>query len=277
VTAARTILPGFRLAAGFTALYLLLVVLVPMSGLLVHSSSLSCEQIFRAATHPRALAAYRLSFGASLAAGAINAVFGLLLAWVLVRYRFPGRALLDAMVDLPFALPTAVAGLTLTSLFARTGPLGGVLHRAGVEVAYTPLGVVVALTFVGLPFVVRTVQPVLQGLEPELEESAATLGSTRWQTLRWVVLPAVAPSLTTGFALAVARALGEYGSVVFISGNLPMRTEIVPLLIMTRLEQFDYPAATALALVMLLMSFALMLGINVLQRRAGSRAPEGRS
>lgn len=268
----RHVLPGFRLAAGFTGLYLVLIVLVPMSALFAQTATLTWSQIAAAVFNPRALAAYRLSFGASLAAGVANALFGFVVAWVLVRYRFPGRSLIDALVDLPFALPTAVAGLTLTALYSQNGLIGSWLHAVGIDVAFRPLGVVTALTFVGLPFVVRTVQPVLEGLETELEESAATLGSSRWQTFRWVILPAVSPSLLTGFTLAFSRALGEYGSVVFISGNLPMRTEIVPLLIMTRLEQYDYAGATALALVMLTASFALLFAINLLQRRAHAAA-----
>jgi sulfate transport system permease protein len=223
---------------------------------------------------PRALAAYRLSFGASFAAAAVNAVFGLVVAWVLVRYRFPGRSLLDALVDLPFALPTAVAGITLTALLAKNGWLGARLEPLGIEVAYTPLGVGVALTFIGLPFVVRTVQPVLEDLEPELEEAAASLGASRWQSFARVVFPALWPALVTGFALAFARAVGEYGSVVFISGNLPLETEIAPLLIVTKLEEWDYAGATAIAAVMLSISFALLLGIQGLQRY-GSRRLSG--
>jgi sulfate transport system permease protein len=220
---------------------------------------------------PRALAAYRLSFGASFAAAALNAVFGLVVAWVLVRYRFPGRGLLEALVDLPFALPTAVAGITLTALLAKNGWLGRHLEPLGIEVAYTPLGIVVALVFIGLPFVVRTVQPVLEDLETELEEAAASLGASRWQTFGRVIFPTVWPALVTGFAMAFARAVGEYGSVVFISGNMPLRTEIAPLLIVTQLEEWDYAAATAIAAVLLVISFVLLLGINALQRYGSRR------
>jgi sulfate transport system permease protein len=268
----RSILPGFGPALGFTVLYLCLIVLLPLGALVLKAAQLPPEQLWALATSPRALAAYRLSFLAALAAGAINAVFGLLVAWVLVRYRFPGRRLLDGVVDLPFALPTAVAGITLTSLYASTGWIGQLLAPLSIKVAFTPLGVVVALTFIGLPFVVRTVQPVLAELDVELEEAAATLGADRWQTFTRVVLPTVLPAVLTGFALAVARGLGEYGSVVFISGNLPLQTEIAPLLIMTRLEQFDYLGATAIAVVMLSASFGLLLGINLLQRWSGRRA-----
>lgn len=268
----RSILPGFGPALGFTVLYLCLIVLLPLGALVLKAAQLPPEQLWALATSPRALAAYRLSFLAALAAGAINAVFGLLVAWVLVRYRFPGRRLLDGLVDLPFALPTAVAGITLTSLYASTGWIGQLLAPLSIKVAFTPLGVVVALTFIGLPFVVRTVQPVLAELDVELEEAAATLGADRWQAFTRVVLPTVLPAVLTGFALAVARGLGEYGSVVFISGNLPLQTEIAPLLIMTRLEQFDYLGATAIAVVMLSASFGLLLGINLLQRWSGRRA-----
>jgi sulfate transport system permease protein len=254
-----------------TLAYLGLLVLIPLAGLFVQSARLGPGELLAAIGSPRALAAYRLSFGASFAAASANAVFGLVVAWVLVRYRFPGRGLVDALVDLPFALPTAVAGITLTALFAKNGWLGRLLEPLGVAVAYTPLGVTVALTFIGLPFVVRTVQPVLQDLEPELEEAAASLGATRWQTFARVLFPTLWPALATGFALAFARAVGEYGSVVFISGNLPLRTEIAPLLIVTKLEEFDYPGATAIAAVLLVASFALLLGINALQRYGSRR------
>lgn len=260
-------LPGFGLSLAITGVALTLVVLLPLSGLFIKTLSLSGAELWEKISDARALAAYRLSFGAALGAAAVNAVFGLLVAWVLVRYRFPGRALVDALVDLPFALPTAVAGLTLTALYAKNGPLGRVLEPLGVHVAFTALGIGVALTFVGLPFVVRTVQPVLEELDPALEEAAATLGATRLYTFRRVIFPAIFPALLTGFTLAFARALGEYGSIVFISGNLPGKTEIVPLLIVTRLEQYDYAGATALAVVMLASSFALLLVINVLQRK----------
>ena len=262
----RSVLPGFGLTLGFTLSYLSLLVLIPLAGLFVKSASLGFDAFFAAVTSPRALASYRLSFGAAFAAAALNAVFGLVIAWVLVRYRFPGRRLFDALVDLPFALPTAVAGITLTALLAKNGWIGAPLAPLGIEVAYTPLGVTLALVFIGLPFVVRTVQPVLQDLEPEFEEAAASLGASRWLTFRRVVFPILWPALTTGFALAFARGVGEYGSVVFISGNLPMRTEIAPLLIVTQLEQYDYAGATGIAVVLLVISFALLLGINALQR-----------
>ena len=258
-------LPGFGLTIGLTLTYLALVVLIPLSTTFVRSAAMGWEAFLAAVTAPRVLASYRLSFGASLAAAVINVAFGVLAAWVLTRYRFPGRRLMDALVDLPFALPTAVAGIALTTLYAPNGWLGSRLVPLGITVAFAPLGVVVALTFIGLPYVVRTVQPVLQDLESEIEEAAASLGATRWQTFRRVLLPALAPAIGTGFALAFARAIGEYGSVVFISGNLPFRTEIAPLLIMTKLEQYDYPGATAIAVVMLVVSFALLLAINLLQ------------
>jgi sulfate transport system permease protein len=264
--ARRRVLPGFGLSLGITGFGLALVVLLPLSGLVLQASTLSLHRFWDAVADPRALASYRLSFGTALAAALLNASFGLLVAWVLVRYRFPGRALVDALVDLPFALPTAVAGLTLTALYAKTGPIGALLEQSGVAVAFTPLGVVVALTFVGLPFVVRTVQPVLKELDPRVEEAAAVLGATRWQTFRRVIFPQLLPALLTGSALSLARGVGEYGSVVFISGNMPMKTEIAPLLIVTRLEQYDYAGATALAVVMLGASFAMLLVVNLLQR-----------
>ncbi|TMA24857.1 MAG: sulfate ABC transporter permease subunit CysT, partial [Deltaproteobacteria bacterium] len=239
---------------------------IPLAGLFFKSASLGASEFFAAVLSPRALAAYRLSFGASFAAAAVNAVFGLIVAWVLVRYAFPGRRLVDALVDLPFALPTAVAGITLTTLLAKNGWIGRLLEPLDISVAYTPLGVTVALTFIGLPFVVRTVQPVLADLEPELEEAAASLGAGRASTFVRVLFPTLWPALATGFALAFARSVGEYGSVVFISGNLPMRTEIAPLLIVTELEQYNYAAATAIAAVLLVISFALLLAINALQR-----------
>ena len=260
-------LPGFELALGFTLLYLSLVVLVPLSAVFMKSFSLTFGNFVETVSAPRVLASFRLSFGASLAAALVNSVFGLLVAWVLVRYRFPGRKLLDALVDLPFALPTAVAGIALTSLYAANGWIGGLLEPLGIKVAFTPLGVLVALVFIGLPFVVRTVQPVLEDLEPELEDAAATLGATRWQIFTRVIFPALLPALLTGFALAFARALGEYGSVIFIAGNMPMVSEITPLLIITKLEQYDYAGATAIAVVMLVTSFALLLFINWLQWR----------
>jgi sulfate transport system permease protein len=267
----RSILPGFGLSMGFTLLYLSLIVLIPIAALFLRTTSLSWEQFWSAVTAPRVLASYQLSFGASFIAALVNAVFGLLVAWVLVRYSFPGKRFVDALVDLPFALPTAVAGISLTSIFVKTGWIGQYLEPWGIQVAFTPLGVTVALIFIGLPFVVRTIQPVLEDLDEELEEAAASLGANRWQTFTRVLLPPLLPALLTGFALAFARALGEYGSVVFISGNMPMRTEIVPLLIITKLEQYDYAGATAIAVVMLVMSFVLMLVINLLQRWSSSR------
>ena len=264
--ARRRILPGFGLSLGLSWLYLGLLVLLPLSGLFLKTFTLTWEQFWETVASPRALAAYQLTFGASLVAALANAVFGLLVAWVLVRYRFPGKSLVDALVDLPFALPTAVAGLTLTSLYARNGWYGRHLEAAGIQVAFSSLGIVVALTFIGLPFVVRTVQPVLEDIDADMEEAAATLGATQWQTFTKVIFPSILPALLSGFTLALARAIGEYGSVVFISGNMPMRTEIVPLLIVTRLEQYDYAGATAIAVVMLTASFALLLAINLLQR-----------
>lgn len=261
----RSVLPGFGLTMGFTLLYLSLIVLIPLSAIFLKTAALSWGQFWKTVTDPRALASYRLSFGASLIGAAINAVFGLLAAWVLVRYSFPGKRFVDALVDLPFALPTAVAGITLTALFAGNGWIGRYLDPFGIKVAFTPIGVVVALTFIGLPFMVRTVQPVLHDLEPEIEEAAASLGATRWQTVTRVILPELLPASMTGFALAFARAVGEYGSVIFISGNMPMRTEITPLLIVIKLEQYDYAGATAIGVVMLVMSFMLLLIINLLQ------------
>ncbi|HUO04964.1 MAG TPA: sulfate ABC transporter permease subunit CysT [Candidatus Binataceae bacterium] len=264
------VLPGFKLAMGWTLIYLTVVVLVPLSTVFFRSFTLTWPQFWSAVTAPRTLAAYRLSFGAALAAGTINTVFGLIVAWTLVRYEIPGKRLIDVMIDLPFALPTSVAGITLTAIYAENGWIGRWLAPIGVKVAYTPLGIVIALVFVGLPFVVRTVQPVLEDLDPEYEEAAATLGADRMQTFVRVIAPGLMPALLTGFALAFARALGEYGSVVFISGNMPMRTEVAPLLIMSKLEQFDYGGATAIAMVMLLAAFVLLLGINALQRWTGS-------
>jgi sulfate transport system permease protein len=260
----RRVLPGFRLSLGFSWFYLGLIVLLPLSSLFLKTFTLTWAQFWETVTAPRALAAYQLTFGASLAAALANVVFGLLVAWVLVRYRFPGRGLVDALVDLPFALPTAVAGLTLTTLFSAKGWYGQYLEAMGLKVAYT--SVAVALTFIGLPFVVRSVQPVLEDLDVDVEEAAATLGATSWQTFSRVLFPSILPALLSGFTLAFARALGEYGSVVFISGNMPLRTEIVPLLIITKLEQYDYAGATAIATVMLLASFALLLAVNLLHR-----------
>jgi sulfate transport system permease protein len=267
----RRALPGFGLSLGITLTYLGLLVVIPLSAIVVKTSSLTAAQLWTTITAPRALASFALSLGASFVAAAIAVVFGTLLAWVLVRYRFWGRRVVDALVDLPFALPTAVAGIALTATWGGTGVLGTYLHAIGIEGAYSRLGIVIALVFLGVPFVVRTVQPVLVALDPRLEEAAATLGATRAQTIWRVVLPALRPAITTGFALAFARALGEYGSVVFISGNMPMKTEIAPLLVMTKLEQYDYAGATALALVMVIASFAILIGINSLGRRSRGR------
>lgn len=273
----RQVLPGFGLTLGFTLVYLSLIVLLPLSAVVIKTLSLTFAQFWDIVTAPRVLASYKLSFGASLLAAAINTVFGLLLAWSLVRYRFPGRKLVDALVDLPFALPTAVAGIALTALYAGNGWLGKLLEPQGIKVAFTPLGVLVALVFIGLPFVVRTIQPILEDLEPELEEAATCLGAHRWQIVRFVILPALTPALLTGFALAFARAVGEYGSVIFIAGNIPMVSEITPLMIITKLEQYDYTGATAIALVMLGASFLLLLAINSLQGwNAASNTPAAR-
>ena len=262
----RSALPGFGLSLGFTVSYLGLIVLIPLSAAFWRTAGMSWADFVAAVWSERVVAAYKLTFAASLAAGLVNAVLGLIVAWVLVRYPFPGRRMVDALVDLPFALPTAVAGIALTTLYAPTGWVGQWLAPLGIKVAFSELGVFVALTFIGLPFVVRTLQPVLEELEPELEEASASLGANRWQTITRVILPEMLPPLITGFALAFARALGEYGSVVFISGNMPLRTEIVPLLIITKLEQYDYAGATALAVVMLIASFLLLLLINLLQK-----------
>ncbi len=266
------VLPGFGLTLGFTLVYLSLIVLIPLSAVFIKAAELSLPQLWQAISAPRVVATYKLSFGTSLLAAAINAVFGLALAWSLVRYSFPGRRIIDALVDLPFALPTAVAGIALTALYARNGWVGGIVEgQFGYKVAFAPPGVLVALIFIGLPFVVRTVQPVLEELDTELEEAAASLGARRWQTFRYVVLPVLFPALLTGFALAFARAVGEYGSVIFIAGNIPMVSEITPLIIITKLEQYDYPGATAIAGVMLVISFILLFIINGLQAWAGKR------
>ena len=261
----RRVIPGFGLTLGITVTYLSLMVLLPLAAVFIKTATLTFPQFWATITSPTALASYRLSFGASLLAAAINTVFGLMLAWCLVRYSFPGRKLVDALVDLPFALPTAVAGIALTALYAKNGWVGQYLEPLGIKVAFTPLGVLVALIFIGLPFVVRTVQPVLEDLDTEYEEAAASLGATRWQAFTRVVLPAVLPALMTGFALAFARAVGEYGSVIFIAGNIPMVSEITPLIIIKKLEQFDVAGATAIASVMLIVSFVLLLLINALQ------------
>ena len=268
----RSVLPGFGLSLGITCTYLSLMVLLPLATVFTRTADLSWPAFWATVTDARVVASYRVTFGTSFVAALVNTVFGLLVAWVLVRYRFPGRRVVDAMVDLPFALPTAVAGIALTTLYATNGWIGSLLDPLGIKVSYTWLGITVALIFIGLPFVVRTVQPVLDDLEVEVEEAAASLGARRWQTFARVVFPTVAPALLTGFALAFARAIGEYGSVVFIAGNMPMKTEIVPLLIITKLEQYDYAGATAVALIMLVASFVLLLAINLLQWAARRRA-----
>ncbi|WP_145759238.1 sulfate ABC transporter permease subunit CysT [Variovorax atrisoli] len=271
---AKRVLPGFHITLGFSILYLSLIVLIPLSALVFKTFTLSWEQFWTAVTAPRVMASYRLTFGASLLAAIVNAVFGLLVAWVLVRYKFPGKRIVDALVDLPFALPTAVAGISLTALLAGNGWIGQLLEPHGIKLAFTPAGVVIALIFIGLPFVVRTVQPVLEDAEKELEEAATSLGATRLQTFTKVIFPSIAPALLTGFAMAFARAIGEYGSVIFVAGNMPMISEITPLIIIGKLEQYDYAGATAVALVMLVISFLLLLVINGLQawqrRRSGS-------
>ncbi|MCL5974789.1 MAG: sulfate ABC transporter permease subunit CysT [Gammaproteobacteria bacterium] len=272
-----SVLPGFGLSMGFTLVYLSLIVLIPLSAVFIFTSQLTWAEFWAIVSAPRVIASYKLSFGASLAAAAINAVFGLMLAWVLVRYSFPGKKIVDALVDLPFALPTAVAGIALTALYAPNGWLGQFIQGTlGIKVAFAPLGVLVALVFIGLPFVVRTVQPVLQDLETELEEAASSLGANRWQTFRYVLIPILLPALMTGFALAFARAVGEYGSVIFIAGNIPMVSEITPLMIITKLEQYDYAGATAIAAVMLVVSFVMLLIINALQAWAGKRTGRDR-
>jgi sulfate transport system permease protein len=269
------LIPGFGLTLGYTMVYLSLVVLIPLSATFIRSLDLGWGHFWAVVSAPRVVASLRLSFGAALLAAGVNAVFGLVIAWVLVRYTFPAKRLIDAMVDLPFALPTAVAGIALTALYTPHGWLGQLLMPFGIRVAFKPVGVVVALIFIGLPFVVRTLQPVLEELDKDVEQAAATLGASEWQTFTRVILPALWPALLTGFALAFARAVGEYGSVIFIAGNMPMKSEIAPLLIITKLEQYDYAGATAIAVVMLVLSFALMLGINALQswafRRNGGR------
>jgi sulfate/thiosulfate transport system permease protein len=261
----HSVLPGFGLTMGFTLLYLSLIVLLPLAALFLKTSSMGWPAFWATISDPRVLASYRLSFGAALAGATINAVFGFVVAWVLVRYTFPGKRVVDAMVDLPFALPTAVSGIALTTIFAGNGWVGQWLEPLGIKVAFTWVGIVIALTLIGLPFVVRTLQPALEDLEAELEEAAASLGASRLQTLARVILPAVLPALLTGFAMAFARALGEYGSVIFIAGNMPMKTEIAPLLIVIKLEQYDYTGATAIAVVMLVASFVMLLAINLLQ------------
>ena len=266
-----SVIPGLGLTLGITVLYLGLLVMIPLAALVIKTCGLTWEQFWTTVTDERVVASYKLSFGASLIAALVNSVFGVLIAWVLVRYRFPGRSLVDAAIDLPFALPTAVAGIALTTIYAPNGWIGALLDPLGIKVAYTQAGVTVALIFIGLPFVVRTVQPVLEELGQDVEEAAACLGASRWQTIRRVILPELWPAVLTGFALSFARAVGEYGSVVFISGNLPMKTEITPLLIITKLEQYEYAQATAIATVMLGFSFAMLLVINLLQRWIAKR------
>ena len=270
----RRVLPGFKLTLGFTLFYLSIIVLIPLSALVFKTFTLSWEQFVFAVSSPRVMAAYKLTFGASFIAAVVNAFLGLLIAWVLVRYSFPGKKIIDALVDLPFALPTAVAGISLTALLASNGWVGSLLEPYGIQLAFNRNGVVIALIFIGLPFVVRTVQPVLEDVEKELEEAATCLGATRWQTFRYVIFPTVAPALLTGFAMAFARAIGEYGSVIFIAGNMPMVSEITPLIIIGKLEQYDYAGATAVAVVLLVISFVLLLVINALQawqrKRAGA-------
>lgn len=260
------VLPGFRLSLGYTLFYLCLIVLIPLSATFIKTAGMGWESFWSTVTSPRVLASYKISFGASLFAALVNMFAGLLIAWVLVRYRFPGKRFIDSLVDLPFALPTAVAGIALTALYAPTGWIGKYFAEFGIKTAFSPLGITIALTFIGLPFVVRTVQPVLEDLDTEVEQVAATLGAGRWTTFRRIIFPEIWPALLTGFSLAFARALGEYGSVVFISGNMPMKTEITPLLIITKLEQYDFRGATALAVSMLVISFVLLLLINLLQR-----------
>jgi len=262
----HNVLPGFTPTLGYTVFYLSIIVLIPLSALFFKTATLTWDQFVAAVSAPRVLASYRVTFGSSLVAAAVNAVFGVLVAWVLVRYRFPGRKLVDALVDLPFALPTAVAGITLASIYAQNGWLGRYLEPRGIKVAFTPLGIMVAMIFIGLPFVVRTVQPVLEELDQEVEEAASCLGASRLQTFWRVILPTMLPAILTGFALAFARAVGEYGSIIFIAGNMPNVSEITPLLIITKLEQYDYAGATAIASVMLVVSFLLLLSINLLQK-----------
>ena len=270
--ARRSVIPGFGLTMGLTIVWLCLIVLIPLSTIFLRAAGLGWDGFVAVGLSARALSAYKLSFGTALLAASVNAVFGLLIAWILARYEFPGKKFVDAAVDLPFALPTAVAGIALVSLYAENGWIGSLLAPLGIRVAYTPLGVIVALIFIGLPFIVRSVQPVLADLGADVEEAAATLGATRWQTFSRVILPAIAPALLTGFALAFARGVGEYGSVIFIAGNMPYKSEIAPLLIVTQLEQFDYPGATAIACVMLIASFSMLLLVNLLQAWRAKRS-----
>ncbi|OXM87805.1 sulfate ABC transporter permease subunit CysT [Paenibacillus rigui] len=264
----RSILPGFGLSMGFTVMYLSLIVLFPLSAIFIKTSGLTWAQFWHTISDARVVASYKISFGTAFGAALVNAVFGFILAWVLVRYTFPGKRFVDALVDLPFALPTAVAGIALTTIYSKNGWVGSLLEPLGIKIAFTPLGIMLALTFIGIPFVVRTLQPVIEELEKEIEEAAVSLGAHRWKTFTKVIFPQLFPALLAGFTLAFARAVGEYGSVVFISGNMPMKTEIAPLLIMTKLEQYDYAGATSIALVMLVISFVMLLVINFLQWRA---------
>lgn len=264
----RSILPGFGLSMGFTVMYLSLIVLFPLSAIFIKSSGLTWAQFWHTISDARVVASYKISFGTAFGAALINAVFGFILAWVLVRYSFPGKRFIDAIVDLPFALPTAVAGIALTTIYSKNGWVGSIAEPLGIKIAFSPLGIMLALTFIGIPFVVRTLQPVIEELEKEIEEAAVSLGAYRWKTFTKILFPQLFPALLAGFTLAFARAVGEYGSVVFISGNMPMKTEIAPLLIMTKLEQYDYAGATSIALVMLVISFVMLLVINYLQWRA---------
>lgn len=271
----HSVLPGFGLALGYSTLYLSLIVLIPLAALFLRAASLPWEKFWQVVTEPRVVASYKLTFGTAFVAASINAVFGFIVAWSLVRYRFPGRRFLDAVVDLPFALPTAVSGIALTAIYAKSGWMGQYLYPLGIKSAFSPLGITIALSFIGLPFVVRTLQPTLEELDGEAEEAAASLGASRWQTFWKVIIPTILPSLLTGFALSFARAVGEYGSVVFISGNMPLKTEITSLLIITKLEQYDVPGATAIATVMLLVSFFMLLAINLLQWWASEGSRKG--
>lgn len=271
----HSVLPGFGLTLGYTVLYLSIIVLIPLSALFIRTASMPLDKFWHAISEPRVMASYRLTFGTSLIGAIVNVVFGFCVAWSLVRYRFPGRRLLDSLVDLPFALPTAVSGIALTAIYAKNGWVGKYLAQIGIKSAFSPLGVTIAMTFIGLPFVVRTLQPAIEELDGESEEAAASLGATRWQTFWRVTFPGLLPALLTGFALAFARAVGEYGSVVFISGNMPLKTEITSLLIITKLEQYDYAGATAIAVVMLLASFLILLTINGLQWWVGAAGRKG--
>jgi sulfate transport system permease protein len=277
-TKPKSVLPGRNLTLGYTVFYLSIIVLIPLAAVFIQAAELSFTEFWQVVTADRVLASYKISFGASFLAATINMFFGLLLAWALVRYSFPGRKIVDALVDLPFALPTAVAGIALTTLYAKNGWLGQFIEGwFGIKVAFAPLGILIALVFIGLPFIVRTVQPILEELDTELEEAASSLGANRWQTFRYVLLPVLSPALLTGFALAFARAVGEYGSVIFIAGNIPMVSEITPLMIITKLEQYDYTGATAIAAVMLMFSFCMLLMINALQGWTAKRTGRHRS